>query len=87
MTGAGTSRLERALQPMPNFVQSALEDQGLMETYRSRPAYQRNDYLSWIKRAKLEETKQKRLAQMLKELKQGGVYMGMNWSDNKVHDD
>jgi uncharacterized protein YdeI (YjbR/CyaY-like superfamily) len=80
MTSTDTSRLKRALQPMPDFIKSALEDQGLMEMYGSRPAYQRNDYLSWVSRAKLEDTRRKRLAQMLGELKQGDVYMGMNWS-------
>jgi hypothetical protein len=38
------------------------------------PDYQRNDYLSWITRAKREETQQKRLEQMLDELERGHVY-------------
>ena len=48
-----------------------------MEDYLSRPDYQRNDYLGWIERAKKEETKEKRLKQMIEELKKGGVYMKM----------
>jgi len=62
---------------MPAFVQKALEDKSLMNEYLERPAYQQNDYLGWINQAKQEKTKQKRLNQMLTELKQGGVYMKM----------
>lgn len=72
-------RLKRALQPMPDFVRRALIERGLMEAYQSRPPYQRNDYLSWINRAKLERTKRSRLAQMLDELERGDRYMKMAW--------
>ena len=48
-----------------------------MKAYKERPAYQQNDYVGWIGRAKLQETQEKRLRQMLKELKAGGVYMKM----------
>ena len=48
-----------------------------MGLYEERPSYQRNDYLSWIKRAVRDETRLKRIAQMLDELAKGGVYMGM----------
>ena len=71
------SKLKRDRHPMPDFVKKALQDAKLMKDYLSRPAYQQNDYIGWINQAKLEETKQKRLHQMLKELKQGGVYMKM----------
>ena len=71
------STLTRPLTPMPDFVQQALEQHGLVQDYAARPAYQQNDYLRWITRAKREETKCKRLQQMLDELKQGGVYMKM----------
>jgi uncharacterized protein YdeI (YjbR/CyaY-like superfamily) len=64
---------------MPDFVREALEARGLMETYYERPPYQRNDYIGWIMRAKREETKQKRLNQMLDELEKGDVYMKMDW--------
>lgn len=83
MTSPDTSRLKRELQPMPPFVEEALLAQGLMEAYMARPAYQRNDYLGWINRAKLEVTKQKRLAQMLEELKGGELYMRMGWRPGK----
>lgn len=71
------SKLKRNLHPMPDFVKKALENENLMKDYLARPAYQQNDYIGWINQAKLEATKQKRLNQMLIELKQGGVYMKM----------
>lgn len=83
MTSPDTSRLKRELQPMPQFVEEALVAQGLMEAYMARPAYQRNDYLGWINRAKLEATKQKRLAQMLEELDGGELYMKMRWGPTR----
>lgn len=65
---------------MPEYIEKALEDNGVRKDYLERPAYQRNDYLGWIERAKKKETKQKRLNQMLHELKVGGVYMKMEHS-------
>lgn len=73
------SSLKRPRHPMPEFVKTALEERGLMEAYRERPAYQQNDYLGWINRAKRQATKEKRLAQMLDELARGDVYMKMDW--------
>lgn len=73
-------RLRRALHPMPKAVRDALEERALLSAYQSRPPYQRNDYLGWIARAKLEPTRQKRLSQMLDELARGDVYMKMRWS-------
>ncbi len=74
------SKLERERLPMPDFVGEALEERGLMEVYKQRPAYQQNDYLGWITRAKREETVQKRLEQMLDELERGDSYMKMPYS-------
>lgn len=71
------TNLKRPRHPMPDFVKQALEEQGLMEDYKKRPAYQQNDYIGWINWAKRQETKQKRLRQMLHELEIGGVYMNM----------
>lgn len=71
------SRLKRAQHPMPGFVRRALEERGLMSAYQERPAYQQNDYLGWIARAKQQATKEKRLRRMLDELETGGVYMKM----------
>ena len=62
---------------MPEFVGEALNRHGLVEAYRARPAYQQNDYIGWINRAKRSETKLKRLNQMLDELRAGGIYMRM----------
>jgi hypothetical protein len=77
---AGARRLKRAVNPMPAVVRAALDARGLLDAYQSRPAYQRNDYLGWIGRAKLEPTLLKRLAQMLDELDSGDVYMKMKWA-------
>ena len=73
------STLRRPLNPMPEFVERALLERGLMDAYRQRPPYQRNDYLGWIDRAKREPTKRRRLAQMLDELERGDRYMKMAW--------
>ena len=62
---------------MPDDVRKALIQRGLMAEYEARPAYQRNDYLAWLARARREPTRQKRLQQMLEELAAGGVYMNM----------
>lgn len=67
----------RPRHPMPPFVKRALDEAGLVPAYRERPAYQRNDYLGWIARAKRPETREKRLGQMLRELVVGGMYMNM----------
>jgi hypothetical protein len=72
-----TSRLERPRNAMPAFVRAALVRNKLMGAYRERPPYQQNDYLGWIIRAKLEATRQRRLAQMLDELARGDRYMKM----------
>ena len=60
-------------------MQVALDQAGLMDAYRQRPPYQQNDYIGWITRAKRDETRQKRLTQMLDELRAGDVYMKMDW--------
>jgi uncharacterized protein YdeI (YjbR/CyaY-like superfamily) len=70
----------RPRYPMPKFMTDAINDRGLIDAYQARPPYQRNDYIGWIQRAKREETKQKRLRQMLDELEKGGVYMKMKWN-------
>ena len=71
------SNLKRPRHLMPDFVKRALEERGLMEAYKERPAYQQNDYVGWINQAKRQETKEKRLRQMLDELEMGGVYMNI----------
>ena len=69
--------MRRPRLPMPGDVMQALSEQGLMDEYEARPHYQRNDYLGWIARAKQSQTRQKRIDQMLDELRRGGVYMNM----------
>lgn len=73
------SRLRRPIYQMPPEIKTALQQAGVTAEYKSRPAYQQNDYIGWITRARREETRRKRLDQMLRELKRGGVYMGMKW--------
>ena len=68
----------RPEQQMPDDVRTELEERGVMERYRERPSYQRNDYLAWIGRTARFETRRKRIEQMLDELEQGGVYMKMD---------
>ncbi len=63
--------------PMPEFILAALENENLFGEYNSRPPYQQNDYVGWISGAKREETQQKRLKQMLDELRLGDRYMNM----------
>ena len=71
--------LQRPRYPMPEYIKEALLKRDLMAAYRERPAYQQNDYVGWITRAKRQETIEKRLAQMLEELEQGGRYMKMTY--------
>ena len=61
---------------MPNDIAAALKSSGLRADYNARPAYQRNDYIGWINRAKTPAMRIERLEQMLTELAQGGIYMG-----------
>lgn len=72
------SNLTRPIHPIPEFVLLALEEHNVMDDFHARPDYQRNDYIGWINRAKREDTKLKRMNQMLDELKRGGVYMKMD---------
>jgi uncharacterized protein YdhG (YjbR/CyaY superfamily) len=74
---AEPARRER--HPMPDFVREALVAEHLMDAYRARPPYQRNDYLGWIVGAKREATRAKRLRQMLDEVAEGQTYMRMAW--------
>jgi uncharacterized protein YdeI (YjbR/CyaY-like superfamily) len=62
---------------MPADMRRALTAAKLMAAYKARPAYQQNDYIGWITRAKLASTRERRLAQMLTELKGHDRYMKM----------
>ena len=70
---------KRPINRMPAWIRQALVDAGLMQKYRDRPPHQRNDYLDWIIRPKLDSTRQRYLEQMLHELKSGDVYMNAPW--------
>lgn len=83
MVAEKPSTLKRALNPMLPYVREALEREGLVAAYEARPPYQRNDYLGWIARAKLQATRDKRLRQMLDELRGGTKYMNMAWSPKR----
>jgi hypothetical protein len=80
---AKKSSLKRAINPMAANIRTLLVKNGLLESYKARPAYQQNDYLSWIAQAKLDATKEKRTKQMLTELRRGNVYMNMAWRRTK----
>jgi uncharacterized protein YdeI (YjbR/CyaY-like superfamily) len=75
--------LKRPRYPMPDFIHNALKKYNLMEAYQKRPPYQQNDYIGWITRAVHNETKQKRLKQMLQELHRGDTYMNMKYTPKK----
>jgi hypothetical protein len=69
---------------MPESVRQALDEHQLMEAYRRRPPYQRNDYIGWITSARRKETREKRLAQMLDELAGGDRYMKMAYRPRRT---
>lgn len=75
--------LTRIRHKMPDYIRDALTERNLMDAYHARPDYQQNDYIGWITRAKREETRQKRLSQMLDELAGGKLYMNMRWHPGK----
>jgi uncharacterized protein YdhG (YjbR/CyaY superfamily) len=70
----------RERREMPDFIAASLNQSDLWERYRARPSYQQNDYIGWVTRAKRKETRQKRLDQMLDELRSGDAYMGMGYN-------
>lgn len=70
---------KRPRESMPADIEHTLREAGQAKAYAARPPYQRNDYLIWIGEAKRDETRDKRIAQMIAELKAGDTYMGMDW--------
>ena len=80
------ARLKRPIHPIPNFVYNALLQQRLLEAYQQRPAYQQNDYIGWITRAKQQATREKRLGQMLEELETGDRYMNMAYTARQAEE-
>jgi|GEM_PF-122605 len=76
--------LKRPINPMPTFISEAIERDNLERAYGDRPSYQRNDYIDWVMRAKRAATRQKRLDQMLDELRRGDIYMKMKWPAQRI---
>jgi hypothetical protein len=52
------AKLSRTVYELPDFIELALKENNLEEIYRNRLAYQKNDYIGWIMRAKAPETQQ-----------------------------
>jgi hypothetical protein len=77
------SRLTRVLKKMPVSVRQALAKAGLAAAYRARPAYRQNDCPSWIRCAKLPQTKHKRLEEILEDLRRGDWTIGMAYREGK----
>lgn len=69
--------------PLSEEIAEVLTRENLLETYYRRPPYQQNDYLRWIADAKRPPTKQRRLAQMLEELRAGDTYRGRPYGVKK----
>ena len=68
-------KLSRPVYPLPDFIEDALKENKVEHLYMRRPAYQKNDYIGWIGKARTEKTLIKRLDRMLEELKDGKKYM------------
>ena len=67
------------IHPIPEDIRALLKDSGLQEKYEARPPYQQNNYIGWIEQARREKVRDKRLVQMLDELRAGGLYMKSRW--------
>ena len=80
MNNTDFSKLIRNIHPIPDFVKKELKENNLLNVYQARPPYQQNDYIGWINRAKRQETKEKRLKQMLAELEDSSLYMNMKYN-------
>lgn len=78
-----SNSVRRPEHEMPGDILTLLEDKQLIEDYNLRPYYQRNDYLGWILSAKREDTRARRIEQMLEELRDGDRYMKMPYKVRK----
>lgn len=74
-----SSRMTREIYDIPDELVVILETTGLWSAYQTRPAYQQNDDIGWIYRAKRQETRDRRIAIMLAELAAGHGYMKLPW--------
>src|SRR5450759_1622061 len=59
---------------------SHFSSMGFWKHIQNRPAYQRNDYVGWITRAKQQATREKRLKHMLDGLATGYRYRNMAYT-------
>jgi len=78
--GVKSVSITRPEKELPEGLLAKLISNDLLEVYNKRPRYQRTDYISWIEKAVRAETKEKRTAQMIEELKNGDAYMGMAYN-------
>ena len=78
-SATAVAALRRSPKPMPAPVALALERHQLLDAWFQRPEFQRQGYLEWIARARLDATRNQRLQQMLDELSRGDCYMSMVW--------
>lgn len=62
---------------LPLYIKKALQQSKLLDAFEKQIYTYRKGYVHWIEQAKQEETKQRRIAQMLREVKSGKEYMGM----------
>lgn len=69
---------------MPEEIAAILDREGLRGAYDARPSYQRNDYIGWIGRAVREQTRIRRIEQMLDELRSGSGFMGAPWLPSRT---
>ena len=77
------SRLRRKRYAMPDDIRESLARNSLLRAYHNRPQYQQNDYIGWITRAKRDDTRRRRITQMLQELARGDRYMKMAYKAKK----
>ncbi len=73
------TNLKREIYPLPEDIHQLLKETQVLEAYKNRPDFQKNDYIGWIGRAKRKETREKRIEQMITELKGGKKYMNMDY--------
>jgi uncharacterized protein YdeI (YjbR/CyaY-like superfamily) len=62
---------------LPDYIKSILKKEGLLGKYEEQIYTYRKGYRQWIEEAKQEATKQKRIEQMVREVKEGKKYMNM----------
>lgn len=75
---------EKSVLELPGTIKNILLAEDVLEAYENRPFYQRNDYIHWITDAKREETKNKRIRQMIEELRAGNIYMNMEYTGKRT---